>query len=385
MAGGWVGGLKKVGDVYHCRVRHRGQEIHKSTGESNPEAAKRWLRRFLDAMDAIADGRAPAPSVEELLRLWKADHAKVLSAGHVTGTVDNLTKHVLPYIGEATVDKVSTADITIIRREYLAGCGPTGRPHTIAGANLLLRQIRLLFNYAVDQELIASIPWSVAKIKEQRKPKVTLPEELIPAFLTEIKKARNPEVPLAVMGMLFLCLRESEALQMRWDLFSPDGKVFTPGKWFEDTGFRTKGGEAVALPVHPELWALIEGLKQKQGMPLCPWVMAWRGEDGIMRPHVAHFATKAIRRAGEAVGVKGLTPHRLRGTGATILARQGVDPFVIQRILRHKDINTTLIYVEVGRSNMEDALNGLWAANGGGVGPKVGLNIVPFVTKPRPA
>ena len=50
-----------------------------------------------------------------------------------------------------------------------------------------------------------------------------------------------------------------------------------------------------------------------------------------------------------------LTPHVLRHFAASDLYRNGMDVVAIQELLGHSWINTTMIYVHVGRSHVEDA------------------------------
>ncbi|HEU5317145.1 MAG TPA: tyrosine-type recombinase/integrase, partial [Chloroflexota bacterium] len=45
------------------------------------------------------------------------------------------------------------------------------------------------------------------------------------------------------------------------------------------------------------------------------------------------------------------TPHSLRHTFATHKAEQGVSPFQLQRWLGHASLNTTQLYVHLGRQN----------------------------------
>ena len=52
---------------------------------------------------------------------------------------------------------------------------------------------------------------------------------------------------------------------------------------------------------------------------------------------------------GERAGVDNVHPHRFRRTFATKLAKRGMDVREIQRLLGHKNINTTMEYI-----NMDD-------------------------------
>ncbi|MES2320828.1 MAG: site-specific integrase [Pseudomonadota bacterium] len=59
------------------------------------------------------------------------------------------------------------------------------------------------------------------------------------------------------------------------------------------------------------------------------------------------YARPAIRSANAACKVTGITPHRLRGTFATLLSEEGVPIQTIQKVMRHKNPMTTMNYLEV--------------------------------------
>jgi len=63
-------------------------------------------------------------------------------------------------------------------------------------------------------------------------------------------------------------------------------------------------------------------------------------------PHIAAL--------GEAAGVVGVTPHRLRHTLATRLLNAGMDITRIQRLLGHQHLATTMIYARIADTTVEN-------------------------------
>jgi len=61
-----------------------------------------------------------------------------------------------------------------------------------------------------------------------------------------------------------------------------------------------------------------------------------------------------ITRLGEAAGVTGVTPHRLRHTLATRWLNAGMEITRIQKLLGHEQLSTTLIYARVWEATVED-------------------------------
>lgn len=91
-------------------------------------------------------------------------------------------------------------------------------------------------------------------------------------------------------------------------------------------------------------------------MPIADWLRkhleASRQPDGLIVPRLdgrsfaSSFARQAIRRANYRCAVKGITPHRLLGTFASLLSETGVPIQTVQRIMRHKSYTTTMGYLE---------------------------------------
>jgi len=61
---------------------------------------------------------------------------------------------------------------------------------------------------------------------------------------------------------------------------------------------------------------------------------------------------KLVAKYREKAGItKKASPHSLRHTFATYKAEKGVSPFQLQQWLGHANLNTTQIYVHIGRQN----------------------------------
>jgi integrase len=158
-----------------------------------------------------------------------------------------------------------------------------------------------------------------------------LPVASVKIWIDEIdaRTIDTPSIATAVRLMFGLGLRESEATGARWEWLDWGRQTYTPGK--------TKGRESEPIPV-PE-W-LINHLQQT------------RADSGLIAPradgaaHPSGFAREAMRAANKVCGTKGLTPHRLRGTFATLLSEAGVPIQMIQAVMRHKSPLTTMGYLE---------------------------------------
>ena len=85
--------------------------------------------------------------------------------------------------------------------------------------------------------------------------------------------------------------------------------------------------------------------------PRPPEAPLWQQADG--QPLTYSGLYRLICALGQAAGVTGVTPHRLRHTLATRLLNSGMDVTRIQKLLGHEHLSTTLIYARVADSTVE--------------------------------
>jgi integrase len=221
--------------------------------------------------------------------------------------------------------------------------------HTNVGANKLIRHLSFVFSWGVKTDRLPRMPFKRLKdLVEQEPVKTFLRLEQVKPFLAELDRLNNLHVMVAVRAMLYLGLREDEAMHMRWTGFDGPRKVYTATD--------TKTGENIPLPVPKDLRRLLETLRGvvDEG---CPWCLpsCYDHRAKAWRVHFAQFTAKAIRRAGKKLGITGLRPHRMRGSMATLMARSGANAFVIKKAGRWKRMDTALRYVQVVEDDVTEA------------------------------
>lgn len=349
--GGWRNGLRMGEDGYHhYRFRLRGVLYEGSTGCPLWRDARDWLNAYKGRLSKGGVGLKQAPTVALAYQSWVESRRGKVSEKHLARARQAIELHILPHIGQRPADQVGTGDIEALLTYYLEHpgkriTGPSRR--TKSGANTVLLYVRALFNHLISNGFLASIPWKVQPMRVQEPVRPYVPVEREPLFFASIDQWRNLPVMLSVRSQFWMGLRESEALGMRWEWFSYDLMRYTPGL--------TKGKEAASLPTEQGvrcllwavLWAFHDGLKPLAGLVI-------PADDGGM--HRPGFTKKAIARAGIAIGVRGLTPHSMRRSYATNLARAGKSAHHIQKALRHKQLTTSERYVQVAQDDLLDGL-----------------------------
>lgn len=145
----------------------------------------------------------------------------------------------------------------------------------------------------------------------------------------------------AVLVGLYLALRVAEIASMRWEGFD---------KSFDHYTVTGKGGYTATLPVHPRLKEHLCELETPY-----PYVFP-----GRMTAHVnAATVWQWVREIGQSVGIPDLRPHQLRHTaGATMNDRTG-DLRATSAFLRHRQLETTMIYTRTTGDSLRKAMNAL--------------------------
>ena len=314
----------KVGRIWHYRFQVRPfKRVQRSTKLQDRRLALRVAEKaYADAV-ARANGGEPIPTLRALIKEWLAIRAVHSSAAHVR-SVETFARLHLYDLGDALVSDIDTVMVERARSEHL-------KTHSFASANHWLRVLKLLVNWAVKREILPRLPWSVTMLTVQKRPRSILPLPAAMDWFDAIDKAaaRSPNTRVAVRLMLWLGLRESEVITARWEWFDWERRTYTPGQ--------TKGKEADPLPMFDALVDYLAPLRRAEGLVICR-------RDG--RPLGPGFARAHIQKANAATAIKGITPHRLRGTIATLMSESGAPVQDVQAYLRHKDVRTTMFYLE---------------------------------------
>lgn len=314
----------KVGKIQHYRMQVAGKRIQRTTRQRDKGIAQEIARKaHVDAV-ARANGGEPIPVLSELIGLWEAQQGPVASGAH-RRSIDLFKRRHLYDLGALPIDALSTERVALARNAHLAT-----RQH--ATVNHWLRVLKLLVLWAVRRKVIPALPWDVPMLSVQRRPRAILPVRLADQWFAAVDAAtmRNPGVATATRLMFGLGLRELEAAGARWEWIDWERRTYTPGI--------TKGREAVPVPLPRWLVERFEPQRRAAGL------IAARPGGKEMKPG---YARRAIRAANAACGIEGITPHRLRGSFATLLSEEGAPAKTVQTVMRHKDIKTTMGYVEV--------------------------------------
>ncbi len=351
------------GRTYFYFVRFRG-EIHRGdTGCETHAAAMEWLKRERErwALDEQGVIRTEVVTLAKAHQAWVRAHSGLRGKKWVNQVETSIPKHQGLLLG-LPIQDITTDRVKGMLQEYLGGKGRAYRPgqrgewelpHSPGGANTQLKILTVVVRWAVQEMGWApAVPFDVRKLKlkVQDEPEPVVWPELVPAFLAATDQvippdkpkwhkgrvqpyAPDPDISLGIRLQLALGLREGEALGIRWEWLDFRTAVYQPGK--------TKNRKTRVVPVPTWLLDLLHARWVESGRPSFGLIMP--GEDGNGR--VKGYTLKHAERAGLAVGLHGLHPHRLRATFATTHYEAGTPISQIQQMMGHKDPSTTMGYI----------------------------------------
>jgi site-specific recombinase XerD len=79
------------------------------------------------------------------------------------------------------------------------------------------------------------------------------------------------------------------------------------------------------------------------------------------RPRSEASVSDLLDQVALRVGLTSPTRHRLRGSFCTILQQSGVPIKKIQKLMRHSRVETTMNYIEVEGTELQEAVSNLFA------------------------
>jgi integrase len=158
------------------------------------------------------------------------------------------------------------------------------------------------------------------------------PEE-VAAFLEAVPNRRDR---VALMTAYATGLRASEVTGLRIQDIDSSRMVIHV--------VNGKGGKQRYVMLSPKLLGILRAYWAIE-RPRCPWLFPGRGGDRPLDPSTLNAA---CAKAVEATGIsKHATLHSLRHAFATHLVEQGVDISIVQALLGHSHLSTTIRYISV--------------------------------------
>jgi integrase len=240
-----------------------------------------------------------------------------------------LAKDVLPALRNVPLESIKRADIAEVIERVVARGSPVQ-------ANRTFEIIRGLYNWAIAAGLVETTPCIGLKAPSQEKSRErTLSPDEIRRFWQGLPHAR---MSWATTQILRLCLvtaqRVSEVAGAQESELD-----FTEHEW-RLPGDRVKNGSAHVVPLSPPAEELfkeaIARRRQRNNLFVFP-------SPFTKVPIIGQAVARATSRSLPTLGLKDFTPHDLRRTAATEMAKLGILRLVVDKVLNHVSADRSTI------------------------------------------
>lgn len=212
-----------------------------------------------------------------------------------------------------------------------------------ATANRYLAALRAILRKAWREwEAIPAVPhFALYKLRNART-RVLSPDEERRLFRAA---ERNPPLWRLLRFLLATGARLREALGLVWGDVALEGGIRRPHAIFR----RTKNGDTRSVPLAPAIVEMLQGMRADPGSAADPHVFLCLSDGPRGRqlgPYRRPF--DAFRRARREAGLEDFRLHDLRHTCASRLVQRGVSPYVVGKLLGHRDARMTAWYAQRG-------------------------------------
>ncbi len=314
----------------------QGHRFRGSTETDDPDQAEEIaLRERQQAVERIRLGREPRKPEMTLTdafgRRWIETDQHLSSAP----TVAHHARRLIEFLGgDRYLSAITDPDVTdyVARRRATVGNATVNRE--LAQLAALLRRAREKWHVAVSDVVIRS------HFLPERAPR--------DRYATQDQAARLlaaiiPHARPIVATALLTGLRKGNVLGLRWEHINLQAREITLR--VKD---RRPGGKAHTLPIVDDLFLELIKLGPKERGPVfvfgvvdCPCISC---NDPRRRGQPIKTIRRSFEKAVRAAGIDGFRIHDLRHTAASWLVQAGAPLDVVQDVLGHAHLRTTMRY-----------------------------------------
>lgn len=262
-----------------------------------------------------------------------------------------IEKHIIPFIGNKTLSKLTTQDIQELINEKMNDLNPQGKPLSSRTIKYIYSTINTVLKKAAAERIISFNPAETVEIPKQKK------REIKPLTFEEVKKFLNSNKDDPYYAGFLLAIysgvRLGELLGLRWediDFSSPKISVRQQVA-LEENGERIrppKTEESIRdIPIPDMVAEELRRHKTEQARHKMSLGPNYQDYDLVFAtylgtPYSPTNYSKYFKRAQKRAGLEGFRFHDLRHTFATLSLQAGIPAKTIQKWLGHTSVVVTL-------------------------------------------
>jgi len=280
--------------------------------------------------EARLNESAYSNTLENIAAKWLKVKKTKVSADHAADTWRSLELHILPYLGQVPIHKVSAVK-TIEVIEPIAAKG------SLETVKRLCQRLNEIMVYAVNTGLVNANP--LAGISQAFKTPIkqhlpTLKPDQLPELMSALSLASiKITTRCLIEWQLHTMVRPSEAAGTQWSEIDFDNSLWNiPAE-------RMKAKKAHTVPLTAQMLNLLDLIRPISARS----EFVFPSDRNIRKTTNPSTANMALKRMGYGTQ---LVAHGLRSIASTILNEQGFDPDIIEAALAH-----------VGKNEVRNAYN----------------------------
>lgn len=303
------------------------------------EKAVAIQRLVEEGVDPTAKRRATIVTVEDAVADFIRSYAKPRNKSWQEAD-RTLTRELTSAYGPRDVRSITRADLL----DIVDAASARG---ALYQANRIQAHVRKFFNWCAQRGIVDANPLLGIAMpsRERARDRVLADEEIVRI----VRAAQAEPFPFGPYVLLLLATaqRRGEMAAMRWSQIDRDAATW------EIPAHLSKNGKPNLVPLSPFAMSVLDAVPRFEG---CDLVFSTN-----RRTPISGF-TKMLQRLSAASGTSGWRLHDLRRTAASGMARAGVAPHVVEKVLNHVSgtiSGVALVYNRYGYTDEKRAaLNG---------------------------
>lgn len=331
------------------RLTYQGKKISQGLGSCTHDELARFLPDWVNQVEQfharLSQGLDPFAEDEKSKKEMTFERfvmevylpsARVSKKSH-RDDESRLRKHILPYLGEKRFDELNMALVTDVLHSAKA------KGLKDATVNRIRALLSVIFNLAIDHELIASNPMKrVKKLQENNQIERYLSDEELQHLMLVLKHPEhyaisNKTIVAIIKFLLLTGVRKREAMDMQWSDVD-----FTKSTWLLKFN---KSGKARHIALNTDAMAILNALPK-----ISTYIFA-NPETG--KPY--NDIRKTFDKVMQCAGISNMRIHDLRHNFASLAVNSGESLFVVQKLLGHASPQTTQRYAHLQHSTLQNA------------------------------
>lgn len=299
----------------------------KSMGSSDPAVARaRFAQWLLIGGTASQPERTENLTVRDCWTVYEAKHVPTMAAPK---TAHHAWKALSPYFGDMLVQ-----DVTENVEGYVEQRSKSVKSSTVRRELVLLRAcLRWCADGTRRKQIISAAPAIGLPAEGEARDRWLSQDEI--ARMTVAAEEDGRDAKLFLHLALETAGRKQALLDLTWDRVDFETKVIH----LRDPEQKETKKRRASVPISATLLPVLEEYR------------------GVGKLFGGFDAYRAVKRIAKRAGVAGVTPHVLRHTAATHMARRGVPLWIVAKVLGNSILMVEKVYAKHAPDDLRAAVN----------------------------